>query len=45
MARQITEQMDGQVSVESQVGKGSVFTVCLPVWRDDNEMANISEVG
>jgi signal transduction histidine kinase len=43
LARQITEQMGGQVSVESQVGVGSVFTVCLPVWRDDNEMENVNE--
>lgn len=31
LARQLTELQGGQISVESEVGKGSVFTVSLPV--------------
>jgi signal transduction histidine kinase len=31
LTREITEAMDGVISVESSVGKGSTFTVVLPV--------------
>ncbi|MGH9905908.1 MAG: sensor histidine kinase, partial [Pyrinomonadaceae bacterium] len=34
LARNVTEKMGGRISVESEVGRGSTFTVHLPVWRD-----------
>ena len=34
LARNIMEQMGGRISVESEVGQGSTFTLHLPVWRD-----------
>ncbi len=42
LARNIVEQMGGRISVESQVGNGSTFTVFLHVSgdeMDDNEMS------
>jgi signal transduction histidine kinase len=32
LARNVIEQMGGRISVESEVGRGSVFTLSLPVW-------------
>jgi signal transduction histidine kinase len=29
--RQIVEAHDGRLEVKSEIGKGSVFTICLPV--------------
>ena len=34
LGRNVMEQMGGQISVESQVGRGSTFTLHLPVWRE-----------
>ena len=34
LGRNVMEQMGGQISVESEVGRGSTFTLHLPVWRD-----------
>ena len=34
LARNVTEQMGGRISVESEVGRGSTFTLHLPVWRE-----------
>jgi signal transduction histidine kinase len=34
LARNIMEQMGGRIGVESEVGRGSTFTLYLPVWRD-----------
>ena len=34
LARNVMEQMGGRISVESEVGRGSTFTLHLPVWRD-----------
>lgn len=34
LARNVMEQMGGRISVESEVGRGSVFSLHLPVWRD-----------
>jgi signal transduction histidine kinase len=34
LARNVIEQMGGRISVESEVGRGSVFTLSLPVWND-----------
>ena len=34
LGRNVMEQMGGRISVESEVGRGSRFTLHLPVWRD-----------
>lgn len=34
LARNVMEQMGGRIGVESEVGRGSTFTLHLPVWRD-----------
>ena len=34
LGRNVMEQMGGRISVESQVGRGSTFTLHLPVWRE-----------
>jgi signal transduction histidine kinase len=34
LARNVMEQMGGRIDVESEVGRGSTFTLHLPVWRD-----------
>jgi signal transduction histidine kinase len=34
LGRNVMEQMGGQISVESEVGRGSTFMLHLPVWRD-----------
>ena len=34
LARTVMEQMGGRIGVESEVGRGSTFTLHLPVWRD-----------
>jgi signal transduction histidine kinase len=34
LARNVMEQMGGHIGVESEVGRGSTFTLHLPVWRD-----------
>lgn len=34
LARSLMEQMGGHIGVESEVGRGSTFTLHLPVWRD-----------
>jgi signal transduction histidine kinase len=34
LGRTVMEQMGGRISVESEVGRGSTFTLHLPVWRD-----------
>lgn len=34
LARNVMEQMGGCIGVESEVGRGSTFTLHLPVWRD-----------
>jgi signal transduction histidine kinase len=34
LARNVMEQMGGHIDVESEVGKGSTFTLRLPLWRD-----------
>ena len=34
LARNVMEQMGGRISVKSEVGQGSTFTLHLPVWRD-----------
>jgi signal transduction histidine kinase len=34
LGRNVMEQMGGSISVESEVGRGSTFTLHLPVWRE-----------
>jgi signal transduction histidine kinase len=34
LGRNVMEQMGGKISVESEVGRGSTFTLHLPVWSD-----------
>ena len=34
LGRNVMEQMGGRISVESEVGRGSTFTLHLPVWRN-----------
>ena len=34
LGRNVMEQMGGRISVESEVGRGSTFTLHLPVWSD-----------
>ncbi len=34
LGRNVMEQMGGRISVESEVGRGSAFTLHLPVWRE-----------
>ncbi len=36
VVRWVMEKMDGQISVETEVGRGSTFTVHLPVWRESD---------
>ena len=47
LGKNVMERMGGNISVETEVGRGSTFTLCLPVWnsadgekelrRDDGE--------
>ena len=34
LARNVMEQMGGRIAVETELGKGSTFTLSLPVWRE-----------
>ena len=34
LARNVMEQMGGRIGVESEVGRGSTFTLHLPLWRN-----------
>nr|MDQ3803425.1 ATP-binding protein [Acidobacteriota bacterium] len=34
LGRNVMEQMGGRITVESEVGRGSTFTLHLPVWRE-----------
>jgi signal transduction histidine kinase len=34
LGRNVMEQMGGRITVESEVGRGSTFTLQLPVWRE-----------
>ena len=37
LAQRIVTQLDGEIIVESKVGRGTTFRVVLPLWIDDNE--------
>lgn len=43
VARNVTEKMGGRITVVSEVGRGSTFTVHLPVWRDGDCRKSDSE--
>ena len=34
LAKNVMERMGGRITVESEVGRGSTFSLHLPVWRD-----------
>lgn len=36
VVRGLIEQLGGRISVESELGSGSTFTICLPRWTDDD---------
>jgi len=36
LARSLVEAMNGKINVVSQIGKGSTFTIFLPVWQQAN---------
>lgn len=40
LTEKLIKQMKGRISVESEPGRGSRFTVHLPVWRDAQESKN-----
>ena len=51
LGRNVMEQMGGRISVESEVGRGSTFTLHLPVWSEGGcgkqspgEKANVETV-
>ena len=44
IVRHVVENMGGQVRVDSQLGKGSTFTVTLPRWADPNLSATLSSL-
>jgi signal transduction histidine kinase len=43
LARNVMEKMNGRISVETEVGRGSTFTLHLPVWRDSDLNGPMSE--
>jgi signal transduction histidine kinase len=43
LARHIIEQSGGQITVESKVGGGTIFTVLLPVFRGGGESETIED--
>ena len=43
LARNVIEQMGGRISVESEVGRGSTFTLRLPVWSKEEQQQSIRE--
>jgi len=45
LARNVMEQMGGRISVESEVGRGSVFSLHLPVWRDGGCKESLNQNG
>ena len=43
LGQNVMEQMGGRISVESEVGRGSIFTLHLPLWSDGGCNKPISE--
>ena len=35
LAKNVIERMGGSISVHTEVGRGSIFTLHLPVWTED----------
>ena len=44
LARDVMGRMGGRISVETEVGEGSTFTLHLPIWNDDSCGKAASEV-
>ncbi len=51
LARHIVNQLEGEIIVESKLGRGTIFTVLLPPWTDegkaeadDQEKANVEAI-
>lgn len=36
LAKNVMERMNGRITVETEVGRGSRFTLHLPIWSDEN---------
>jgi signal transduction histidine kinase len=45
LARNVIEQMGGRISVKSEVGRGSIFTLRLPVWTKEEGQQSIRGEG
>lgn len=45
LARELIEEMNGTISVESRSGTGSIFIVRLPVWNETEDIAEIGSSG
>lgn len=43
LARTIVTHMGGRINVESVAGHGSIFTISLPVWREENAISEEEE--
>jgi signal transduction histidine kinase len=43
LARTIIEEVGGQISVQSIVGRGSIFTISLPAWDNEEDDLNDQE--
>jgi signal transduction histidine kinase len=44
LARDVMERMGGSISVETEVGEGSTFTLQLPIWKADECGARAGQV-
>ena len=43
LAKNVIERMDGRITVETKVGRGSTFTLHLPVWKAETCGNKLSE--
>ena len=43
LGKNVMERMGGRISVETEVGRGSTFTLHLPIWKD-GDCGNSSNV-
>lgn len=37
LAQHVVNQLEGEIIVESKPGRGTIFTVLLPLWTDDDK--------